>query len=324
MNDILGPVCEQMGANFVPAAGTQSISNAHRLVERSKAARRPVRVLYISDHDRVGQNMPFSVARHVEFLLARLGSIEFRLAPIVLTSEQVERWELPPDPARDNAVELDALEALHPGELARIVRGEIARLRDPTLRDRLDDAADAADDIVSEAWEATTGHLRADLDDLNTRIGRLIDRYENLGRSLNDRLQADVARARSTHQAAARVINDSIRAEFGETLRGYRDQADVINRSLDDEVARLADTYETRGQALANRLQHHVNMLVTERSSLGERLADAVEGFDVDLPARPGPVIDDPLDRWLFASDRDWLTQLDAYRRAANGNGAKP
>jgi hypothetical protein len=88
--------------------------------------------------------MPVSVARKVEHIIRR-GDLELdvRLDPLVLTREQVELYRLPRIPIKDSdlgkrhfedrfgegATELDALEALHPGELSRIVAGEIMRWR---------------------------------------------------------------------------------------------------------------------------------------------------------------------------------------------------
>jgi hypothetical protein len=320
MDDVLDPLCRQLGVNYVPAAGTQSITNADLLVERSRAARRPVRVLYVSDFDKEGRHMPFTVARHVEYLLAKLGPVGFRLTPIVLTAEQVKHYELPPDPTREGAVELDALEALHPGELDRIVRGEIERLRDPALADRLADAEIEAQEAADEAWQEAAGELVEELGDLQERIDALVDRYRQLGRMLNDRLQAEVREAVDAHEAAARLINGNVRAEIGDMLARYRRHAEALNRGLAKAVDRLDDRYRPRAQRLVERLRRELNVLVTARSATAEALAAVAEAFDVELPERPGPELpDDPVERWLFADERDWVDQLDVWHRRAHG-----
>jgi hypothetical protein len=323
MTDVLDPLCAALGVNYVPAAGTQSITSAHLLAERAEAARRPVRVLYVSDYDQQGRAMPFAVARHVEFLIAQLGSIGFRLTPIVLTAEQVERYHLPPDPTRDGAVELDALEALHPGALAATVRAEVARLRDPTLPDRLAEARADAERVAADAWSAATGELTDELDAVQDRIARLVDRYRRLGAMLDGRLQAELRAAIDTHRAAARIVNANVQAELREVLARYRVQADALNRRLEAAVEPLDGHYRSRAQRLADRLRRELEALLTERSSVAVRLTVVVDGFEVELPDRPGPVLDDdPVERWLFASERDWLDQLDEYHRRRNGAGS--
>jgi hypothetical protein len=324
MNDVLGPLCQELRVNYVPAAGTQSITSAHLLAERATIARRPVRVLYVSDYDQQGRAMPFAVARHVEYLTHRLDDVGFRLAPLVLTDQQVERYNLPPDPTRDGAVELDALEALAPGALAGIVRAEVEQLRDPTLPGRLAEVEADARRALDAAWGDATGYLTGELDDLQGRIDALVARYHRFGATLDARLQAEVTEATDRHRAMARIVNANVQAEVREVLARYHRQADALNNRLRADLQPLDDRYRTRAERLADRLRRELNALVSERRSMAQALADAVEGFEVELPERPGPVLDDdPLDRWLYASERDWLDQLDVYRRHRK-NGSDP
>lgn len=132
VNDVLEPVCRQFGINLVVSAGFQSISNAVALIERARAAHKPARVFYISDFDPAGCEMPQSVARQVEYWLSSQSNAAgagVALTPVALTREQISAYELPRVPIKESdrrranfealhgegAVELDALEALHPG-----------------------------------------------------------------------------------------------------------------------------------------------------------------------------------------------------------------
>jgi hypothetical protein len=63
-----------------------------------------------------------------------------------------------------------------------------------------------------------------------------------------------------------------------------------------------------------------LNPLVTARSSAEEALAAAAADFDVELPERPGPVLDDPADRWLFADER---RRLDSSTRTGAGGPSR-
>ena len=134
MDDVLEPLRDRLGFNLASdAKGYESITHIVELLRRAEdyPARRAV-VLYISDNDPAGGNMPVQVARHCQFWAAQLGvDAEVLIHPIVLTRGQVEQYGLPQ--TTDGKTELDALEALRPGVLARIVEAEVEAWRDPEL-----------------------------------------------------------------------------------------------------------------------------------------------------------------------------------------------
>jgi hypothetical protein len=146
MDDILLPIAQRRGVSLVTGVGELSITRCHGLVRRLREHRRKTRILYISDFDPAGDGMPVSVARKIEFFLQRDGDdLDIRLHPLILTADQVDEYRLPRAPIKDSdrrraqfeerhgrgAVELDALEALHPGELRRIVEEAIDTYRAP-------------------------------------------------------------------------------------------------------------------------------------------------------------------------------------------------
>jgi len=148
MNDVLVPLSRVHNVTLVAGVGELSLTHCNWLVQRALAHGKPVRILYVSDFDPAGARMPVSVARKVEHIIRRDGlDLDVRLDPLVLTREQVERYRLPRIPIKDTdlgkrhfedrfgegATELDALEALHPGELGRIVTAAIRRYRTPTV-----------------------------------------------------------------------------------------------------------------------------------------------------------------------------------------------
>src|SRR5258708_9790040 len=88
------------------------------------------------DLDRAGKSMPWAGARKIEFLVRTLGlNVDVRVFPAVLTLEQIQYYSLPRTPIKETerrrvdfetrhgegAVELDALEALYPGELQTVL-----------------------------------------------------------------------------------------------------------------------------------------------------------------------------------------------------------
>jgi hypothetical protein len=156
VNDVLRPLCEQYGANLQTGLGELSITATLNAVNRIVEGGRPTRIFYISDFDPAGQSMPVAVSRKIEYFVRNGGdSLDIRLIPIVLTAEQIREYNLPRTPIKDTerransfeqrhgegAVELDALEALHPGALARILRGYMDEYFDHSLRDRVRQAA---------------------------------------------------------------------------------------------------------------------------------------------------------------------------------------
>ncbi len=171
MNDVLLPLCQRYGINLITGSGEQSLTACVNVVKRALVSGRPLRILYISDFDPAGTSMPVAVARKIEHTLysKQLHDLDIQLRPIVLTYDQCVRYQLPRIPIKEDegraatfearfgegATELDALEALHPGELTRILEREIARYYDAGLRRRL----------VNTAAE-----VQAELDDINTKV----------------------------------------------------------------------------------------------------------------------------------------------------------
>lgn len=155
MNDVLLPLCQQYGVNLVTGVGEQSITSTVELVQRAVSLGKPVRVFYVSDFDPAGRSMPVAVARKTEFYLKKYSpSLDFRLFPVALSQEQCAEFELPRTPIKESerrkdrfeqvhgtgATELDALEALHPGQLHAILENHILCYYDTELNDRVQQA----------------------------------------------------------------------------------------------------------------------------------------------------------------------------------------
>ena len=170
LDDVLVPICQREHVNLVPCKGEQGGEACCKLIERALEARCPVRILYLSDFDPAGQSMPLAVARKIEFELRRRDlDLDIQVRPIGLTHEQCVRYKLPRTPIKasetrarrfeqrfgEGATELDALEALHAGDLGKIVEAEIARYQniDPEV-DRRFSA------ISNEIYDALRGRRR--------------------------------------------------------------------------------------------------------------------------------------------------------------------
>jgi hypothetical protein len=210
MNDVLEPLCKRYGVNLITGAGELSITAVRDFLRR---VRKPTRILYVSDFDPAGMGMPVSVARKIEFYIRNAnGSAprDIALQPIVLTAEQVQEYSLPRIPVKDSdarkgnfeaahgegQVELDALEALYPGELARILEGEILHYIDPDLQQAVNDAEreyqgklDTAEVEVHAAHADELDALTIEFSKIVTRYNAVKERAEKLYMQIRDELK---------------------------------------------------------------------------------------------------------------------------------------
>ncbi|MGH9198279.1 MAG: hypothetical protein ACRD1T_21420, partial [Acidimicrobiia bacterium] len=210
MNDILLPLCERDRMNLVTGVGEMSITSIQKLIER---IRKPTRIFYISDYDPGGQSMPVAVARKIEFILHESArKADIRLYPLALTAEQINRLHLPRIPIKDSetrkasferrhgvgATELDALEALYPGELARIVKEAVSRYRDPTLGRRLLGIEIKADRQLEELNEAIRERYGTEIEEAEDQwqeIGDVMAEWSQKFHPLWQRMSRDLARS---------------------------------------------------------------------------------------------------------------------------------
>lgn len=219
MNDVLLPICRDYQAVLCTGVGEMSHTRLRELVLRAHQGGRPVRVFYVSDFDPAGQSMPVAAARKAEFWIHKLGvDVDLELRPIVLTAEQCRQYRLPRTPIKETeyrrhgfekrygegATELDALEALHPGELRRIVCGKLDVFYDRTLSSKihstrniyqgdLDAARADAIEVYSQdiaALDQELAHHRMQAEILNARFGAI---HEKLQMHLEQRLPDEIA-----------------------------------------------------------------------------------------------------------------------------------
>jgi hypothetical protein len=213
MDDVLLPLGERFGINVCRAVGEFSHSRCVQLVERARASGRPVRILYISDFDPAGQIMPVSVARKIEFMIrTEAPDLDVQVRCVALTLEQCQRYQLPRTPAKDTdrrtpgwerrygegITELDALEALHPGELERILLGEITRYYDNDIDDRIDEVASEVqvelDDITRKVHRKHAKELAA-LDAERKAHMAALDAFEKKVTKTLDKVKQDLEAA---------------------------------------------------------------------------------------------------------------------------------
>lgn len=204
MNDVLEPLCRRYGVNLVTGAGELSITAVVDFMRRVRDAGRAARILYVSDYDPAGLGMPISIARKIEFFQRRNGDdgLDIRLQPIVLTAEQVADYSLPRVPVKDTdrrkanweayhgagQVELDALEALHPGELGRIVQEAILDYHDPHIRDKALEQRRALREALADAGAEALADLEPEIKGLQDEFDETVSQFEEAVTGLQEQL----------------------------------------------------------------------------------------------------------------------------------------
>ena len=255
MNDVLLPLCRHYGANLVTGVGELSITACLDLV-RKRLTGRALRILYISDFDPAGMSMPVAVARKVEyFLVEHESGADVRVYPVVLTAGQVQEYRLPRIPIKESerragkfeerfgegAVELDALEALHPGALQRIVQREIKRYHDADLWERVSEERDRLREKLSEIEQRAYGAH-----------------------------SEDIERLRATYQ--------EIRQEFTAKVAGVQEEIDriwqAISAVLEDETPDMQDYWLPEAEQAAE----PAGALFDSQREYGEQI-DAYKSF---------------------------------------------
>ena len=174
-------------------------------------ADKSARIFYVSDFDPSGDAMPISVARQIEYYLNQYAhGRDVKLTPLVLSRDQVLEYDLPRKPIKPSdarrddfqdrrghgAVELDALEALHPGVLRRLVDQALDAYHDDGLEERLAVAKAEAADAVGEAWQEATTEAREEVERLAKQAKEITDNYRQKVDELNAQMQAELAPVR--------------------------------------------------------------------------------------------------------------------------------
>jgi hypothetical protein len=205
MNDVLGPLCQGYGMNLQTGLGELSITATLALVHRLQEAGKPARIFYVSDFDPAGQSMPVSVSRKVEYFVRTLGlDVDVRVFPVILTAEQVLAYQLPRTPIKETerrrggfedrygegAVELDALEALYPGELQSVLEGCIVYYFDPTLEQRTKEVQAALERDLGLVWQQVTARFAGDVEALRAVHAQLQQEFGARMAAYGEQVQA--------------------------------------------------------------------------------------------------------------------------------------
>lgn len=204
MNDILIPFCQFNGINLLTAVGEFSITHVIWLIDRIRTYQKPCRIFYISDFDPAGLSMPVAVSRKIEkYLDEEDTGFNIRLYPLILTYDQCLKYELPRTPIKEGekragsfekrfgegATELDALEALHPGELRKILTETVNRYRDRELTWKVEEVRSKLRDDLQTVHEDILDKYIDQIHELRNEYADLTNDFKDKAASMSERIE---------------------------------------------------------------------------------------------------------------------------------------
>ena len=207
MNDILVPLCRSYRANLVTGLGELSITAVQKLIDRAVSREKPTRIFYISDFDPAGASMPVAVSRKIEYMAD--DGIDIKLYHILLTADQCREYDLPRTPIKESelrrksfeatngggATELDALEALYPGEFKKVVRQAIRNYRSDKYRQEVlesiaeyQENVEAENENIREKYEDEISEIKTKWQAIQKNYEEWRGQSEELYQSISDEL----------------------------------------------------------------------------------------------------------------------------------------
>jgi len=193
--DITSPIARRFYVNEVWGLGELSITQVNLLMKRIMTANKPVRIFYISDHDGAGDSMPVAISRKIEFLVrSEPNNLDIKLKPAILTEEQCKQYNLPKKPIKAKATrqgdayrarfggkfkegitELDALESVVPGEMAKILEANISPYFDTNIQRKVQKQNEKIQQAVFDAIMEREYDLKQVLSDIDLSESKKID-----------------------------------------------------------------------------------------------------------------------------------------------------
>jgi hypothetical protein len=173
---VLRPIAAQIGAEMILVTGESSDSHIAAMAKRASEDGRPAVVLYFSDFDPSGHQMPISVARKLQALRDLYSpTLRIKLYPVALTLEQIRALGLPSSPLKEterraslwrethghDQTEIDAMVELHPDALRQAVFDAIQPFYDVGLESRVHAVEMTWREQAGAVLQAHPGYKRA-------------------------------------------------------------------------------------------------------------------------------------------------------------------
>ena len=199
----------QYGFDFLNFTGQSSSTEIKRWIRDKLLADAPyeypirdkkIRIFYLSDFDPAGRSMPPAFIQKMFFELWKLGvsdKLDIKVAPLALTPEIVEKYDLPPAPVPEkklgaktlqdrwlrefgSLVEIDSLVALYPGELENIIEGKVGRYVDTDLSKTINETLKEARETVEKSIRDVLEQKRDEFQSKKSKAKEVIDEINKL------------------------------------------------------------------------------------------------------------------------------------------------
>jgi hypothetical protein len=205
LTPVIGPIASGHHADWYQPTGEISETQAYSMAADAERDGRPLVVLYFSDCDPSGWQMPISLARKLQAMKEMIGGFSFRIYRVALTPDQVGEYGLPSTPLKETELradkwtsatgveqtEIDALAQLRPDLLRQIARqaikpfydyeldGRVRRARQEWIDQAAEVLADQTDDarraIIREQAEVVLAGLRDQIAELEEQLRVEVD-----------------------------------------------------------------------------------------------------------------------------------------------------
>jgi hypothetical protein len=205
LDSVLGPIAEEYGADLYLPTGCLSDTLIYQMAKIGAEDGRPMVVLYFSDCDPSGWNMPVEVARKLQaFKVLHFPDLEFEVHRAALTPAQVREFGLPSSPLKPEEkradkwraamgveqTEIDALATLRPDLLDQVARDAIAPFYDFELAQRVEEARQ---EWMGRALEVINNNLdRERLGRIHAEAAEKLEAMREQIAAFNEQLRIDV------------------------------------------------------------------------------------------------------------------------------------
>jgi hypothetical protein len=205
LEPVLSPIATRYEADLYLPTGCLSDTLIYQMAKIGAEDGRPMDVLYFSDCDPSGWNMPIEVGRKLQaFKVLEFNDLEFEVHRVALTPDQVREYGLPSTPLKDterrgdawqaamgvDQTEIDALASLRPDLLQEIARNAIDPFYDFELDRRV---AAARQEWLDRAVEIINGNLdRERLGRIHAEAAEKLDAMREQIDAFNEQLRIDV------------------------------------------------------------------------------------------------------------------------------------
>jgi hypothetical protein len=234
LNDVLLPICQNIGINLVTADGEFSTTQVREFIRRVEEIGRPARIFYLSDFDPAGQCMPVAVARKIEWMIHHYKlECDVKLFHLALTLEQCIKKELPEAPMKVTQAKEQRNEKR--GWDTRTANWEKQYGRGATEIDALVEREGALEKIVMDAVEP---YFDRDLDDRVSAVeDELEDDLENIQLGIRNRHTENIAKI----EQLIKDINEAAQDKAEKLKELVNDTFDAMETDFEDEKPDLDD-----------------------------------------------------------------------------------